>query len=281
MKGLGPAPPSGARRGRLPGRSSPADWFVPRPRGQDRKSPSPWRHRRRSTGSAVGLGPAVRRETWSAFSPSSDLEMEIADAAEHRGVVFGRHVGDAGYPGQQIGLDRIEQMLVLVEFRVAERPDMHVGKAAHDEVRLAGAAMPGPEQQPPPSRVATAARSGTPGHEFSNAKNPAGAVCEIYIERAARNVSRAEHEQEVCFCARSTRSLNNLSTTPALPRSSGAKPWTSRCLVLHRAASLNSIHALPPRSRLNWKCVPQKNAHPSTARDRPPSPNFSFKITPQ
>ena len=47
-------------------------------------------------------------------------EMEIADAPEHRRVVLGRHVGDAGHPGQQIGLDRIEQMLVLIELGVVE-----------------------------------------------------------------------------------------------------------------------------------------------------------------
>jgi len=115
--------------------------------------------------------------------------MEIADAAEHHGVVLGRHVGDAGHPGQEIGFDGVEQMLVLIEFRVAERRDMHIGKPAHDEIRLTGAAMPRPEQQPPPSRVEAVARSGASGHEFSNAKNPAGAGCGIYIERETEKVS--------------------------------------------------------------------------------------------
>ena len=98
-------------------------------------------------------------------------------------------VSDARHPGQQVGLDRVEQMLVLVELGVAETLDMHVGEAAHDQVRLPRAAMPGPEQQPPPARVEAVARSGASGHEFSNAKNPAGAGCGIYIERGAANVS--------------------------------------------------------------------------------------------
>jgi hypothetical protein len=67
---------------------------------------------------------------------------------------------------------------------------MHVGEAAHDEVGFPRAAMPGPEQQPPPARVEAVARSGAPGHEFSNAKSPAGAGRGIYIGRAATNVSR-------------------------------------------------------------------------------------------
>ena len=37
---------------------------------------------------------------------------------------------------------RLEQMLVLVELGVAETHQMNVGKAAHDQVGLAGAAMP-------------------------------------------------------------------------------------------------------------------------------------------
>src|SRR6185436_14190591 len=107
----------------------------------------------------------------------------------HRGVVLGRHIGDAGDPGQEIGLDRIEQMLVLVEFGVVERLDMLVGKAAHDQIRLAGAAMPGPEQQPPPARVEAGARSDASSHEFSNAESPAGAGRGVYIGRTAANVS--------------------------------------------------------------------------------------------
>ena len=68
--------------------------------------------------------------------------MKIADPAEHRRVVLGRDVGDAGDPGQQVGLDGLQQVLVLVELGVAEAGQMHVGEAAHDQVGLAGAAVP-------------------------------------------------------------------------------------------------------------------------------------------
>jgi hypothetical protein len=66
---------------------------------------------------------------------------------------------------------------------------MHIGEAAHDQVSLAGAAVPRPEQEPTPARVEAVARSGASGHDFSNAKNPAGAGCGIYIEREAEKVS--------------------------------------------------------------------------------------------
>jgi len=80
-------------------------------------------------------------------------------------------------------------MLVLVEFGVVEALDMHVGKAAHNQIRLTGAAMPGPEQQPSAARVEAVARSGASSHEFSNAESPAGAGRGIYIGRSAANVS--------------------------------------------------------------------------------------------
>src|SRR6188472_81637 len=71
---------------------------------------------------------------------------------------------------------------------------MRIGKAPHDQVGLARAAMPGAKQQPPPALVEAVARSGAAGHEFSNAKNPAEAGRGIYIERLAGNVSGAGRE---------------------------------------------------------------------------------------
>jgi hypothetical protein len=117
------------------------------------------------------------------------LHVKIPDAVEHRGVVLGWNCRDPGHPGQQIGFERFQQLLVLIKFGIAEALDMRIGKPAHDQIGLAGAAMPGPEQQPPPAGVEAVARSGAAGHEFSNAKNPAGAGRGFYIERAGADVS--------------------------------------------------------------------------------------------
>jgi hypothetical protein len=74
-------------------------------------------------------------------------------------------------------------MLVLVEVGITERLDVRIRKAAHDQIGLPCATMPRPEQQTPPAGVEAVAGSGAAGHNFSNAKNPAGAGCGIYIER--------------------------------------------------------------------------------------------------
>ena len=67
---------------------------------------------------------------------------------------------------------------------------MHVGEAAHDQVGLAGAAMPGPEQQPPPARVEAVARSGASGHEFLQRQKPGGCrVRDLYRAGSTREMS--------------------------------------------------------------------------------------------
>src|SRR5690348_13364061 len=43
------------------------------------------------------------------------LEVKLAHPAEHRRVLIGRNLADAGHPGQQVRLQRIEQMFELVE----------------------------------------------------------------------------------------------------------------------------------------------------------------------
>jgi len=92
---------------------------------------------------------------------------------------------EAGRPLAEVFVPQTHQPAAEGTAELAERRDMHIGKPAHDEIRLTGAAMPRPEQQPPPSRVEAVARSGASGHELSNAKNPAGAGCGFYIGRTA------------------------------------------------------------------------------------------------
>src|SRR5262249_48645855 len=147
-------------------------------RGRDRRSQALRRRPLRSQASAADRERAVRPAIWPL---PSYPEMKVTHAPKHRGVVLSRHWRHARHPRQQIALDRLEQMLVLVEFGVVETLDMDVGEAAHDQIRLPRAAMPGPEQQTPPAGVEAVARSGAAGHELSNAKNPAGAGCGIYI----------------------------------------------------------------------------------------------------
>jgi hypothetical protein len=59
----------------------------------------------------------------------------------------------------------------LVELALIELVDEFVREPTHDEIHFTGTAMPGAKQKPAPARVQAVARSGAPGHLFSNAQN--------------------------------------------------------------------------------------------------------------
>ena len=58
-----------------------------------------------------------------------------------------------------------------------KRRNMRVGEAADDQIHLADAAMPGAEQQPPPPRVQSFARSSLPLNACLQRQKPGGAGC--------------------------------------------------------------------------------------------------------
>ncbi len=62
-------------------------------------------------------------------------------------VICRRRRCPATDPVEQIGVGAFEQCLVAVELARVEAGEMGLGKAAEDQVALARAAVPGPEQQ--------------------------------------------------------------------------------------------------------------------------------------
>ena len=91
---------------------------------------------------------------------------------------FGRHRQFAHHPSEQIGRRHIEQLLVIVEIRVAQAAQLTIGEPAEHEIDFADAAMPGAKQQPPPPLIQSLARSS--GHVASNANSPDGAGWRLY-----------------------------------------------------------------------------------------------------
>src|SRR5262245_9692388 len=91
---------------------------------------------------------------------------EIAQATEQRGVVVGRHVRFAGDPGQQVGVGRLYQSLELADLLLRQLLDRRIGEATHDEVHLARAAVPGPEQELAPALIQPLARPCRAAHQL-------------------------------------------------------------------------------------------------------------------
>src|SRR5664280_3751871 len=116
--------------------------------------------------------------------------MEIAQAAEHRGVDLGGRRLRAVHPGENLLVGNLEPGLVFIELGVAQLRDMRVGKAAEHQIHLANAAMPGAEQQPPPARVQPIARNLGSGHRVAptpkTRTGPGGVyICLLYTSDAA------------------------------------------------------------------------------------------------
>ena len=115
------------------------------------------------------------------FVPGGDViaaAVEGNQCREHRGVIRRRRALGAGDPGVEVGIGRFDQPLEIVEACGVELVDMGIGEAADDEIHLAHAAPPGPEQKLAPPLVQPFARSlghrANPGSlwAFGGAKAP-------------------------------------------------------------------------------------------------------------
>src|SRR5580700_2841453 len=101
-------------------------------------------------------------------------DTEGLDALEQRVGIFGRQRPVAGDRGVKIGIRHFQEPFELPQLVVAEVSDFRIRKAAEDEVKLAGAAMPAAKQQPLAAVIEPVARSCRSSHsQFqSNAKSP-------------------------------------------------------------------------------------------------------------
>src|SRR5262245_15459856 len=97
---------------------------------------------------------------------------EIAQATEQRGVVVGRDLRFAGNPGQQFRVGRLYQSLEFADFLLRQLLDRGIGEAAHDEVHLARAAMPGAEQKLAPALIQPLARPCGAAHQLPRRAMP-------------------------------------------------------------------------------------------------------------
>src|SRR4029079_8037316 len=106
---------------------------------------------------------------------------------EHGGVVAGGRPLAADNPGVKLGIGRFHQPLEIVEACGVERGDMGVGEAADDQVHLAHAAAPGPEQNLAPPLVQSLARPF--GHRCAPTPKARTRPGEAYIESEQEDVS--------------------------------------------------------------------------------------------
>src|ERR1035437_9619789 len=156
--------------------------------------------------------------------------MEIAQAAEQRGVDLGGRQLRAVHPGENLLVGNLEPGLVFIELGVAQLRDMRIGKAAEHQIHLANAAVPGAEQQPPPARVQPIARNIGSGHRVAPTPKTRTGPGGVYIEGLRGAVS-------VCF---------------AQPSSASAEPASQHVpmrpdVLNHLFASLTSLPGVGPK----------------------------------
>ena len=90
-------------------------------------------------------------------------------------------------PGVKLGIGRFDQAFEVVERRGVKRGDMGVGETADDQVDLAHAAPPGPEQDLAPPLIQSLARP--LGHRRAPTPKARTRPGEAYIEGEAGDVS--------------------------------------------------------------------------------------------
>src|SRR5262249_35765308 len=74
------------------------------------------------------------------------------------------HLRLAGDPGEQLAIRQLDQLLELGQLVRAEILDRDIGEAAHDQVHLPHAPMPGAEQELAPAHIQSVARTCRAGH---------------------------------------------------------------------------------------------------------------------
>src|SRR5215813_11797218 len=125
------------------------------------------------TPASVSGRPDLRRSAGEATNSAlAVVAVIVAHSPEHWRIEVARNLGFAGNPGEQLPVGEVDKAFELVELGVIQNGDSTVGEAAHDQVHLAHAAVPGPEQELAAPDIQPIAR--TFGHAVSNAKNPDG-----------------------------------------------------------------------------------------------------------
>src|SRR5262249_10605103 len=134
-------------------------------------------------------------------------------------IVFRRHLAPAGDPGIEIGIGRIAQPLEQVELGLAQRADHRIGEASHDQIHLAGAAMPATVEKTAPPRVKPCARTCASSHCFDRSPGP------------ARHRTRRSYSERANRCQVTTW-VASLSPCPRPYRGKAARRLTNSTLCL-------------------------------------------------
>ena len=92
------------------------------------------------------------------------MSVEGAQAPEQRGIVIRRDLALPRDPAEQVAVRHLDETLELVEVGIPQGADLGIGEAAHDQVHLTRAAVPGPKQRPAPAMVEVGARARRAGH---------------------------------------------------------------------------------------------------------------------
>src|SRR5439155_1580904 len=80
-------------------------------------------------------------------------KLEFTQPAQERPIVDRRDVSLARDPGKQLAVRNLDEALELGQLGLVKGVDGAVGEAAHDQVHLAHAAMPGAEQKFPAADI--------------------------------------------------------------------------------------------------------------------------------
>ena len=75
-----------------------------------------------------------------------------------------RKLGLSDYPAIEVMIRQIDELFEVIDLGFAERCDLRVTKAAHDQVHLAGAPVPGAKQDTATPHVEIFGGTGGAGH---------------------------------------------------------------------------------------------------------------------
>src|ERR1700759_5301476 len=95
-------------------------------------------------------------------------DTEGLDALEQRIGIFGRQRPLTADSGVEVGIRHFQQPFELSQLVVAEIGDLRVRKAAEDQVKLAGTAVPAAKQKPLAAVIEPVARSCRSSHPNSS-----------------------------------------------------------------------------------------------------------------
>src|SRR6202035_3697112 len=204
------------------------------------------------------------------------------DAVEQAVGIFRRRRHLAGQRGVEIGVGHVHQMLELRQFLFREICNLGIGKAAENQVHLAGAAMPAAKQQPLAAVVEAIARSRRSRHfsipiRTQKARTLPGGVD---IATVPVNVSPAIVQlSTVCRCAGSAAGLRrHPSYRHCEERLRRSNPFSltrkDGLLRRFRLRSLSYRGRVAPRNDVSThESTISRHAMPEFCLNFPPSPN--------